>query len=204
MLKKFKLNNIEVDIERNSITIDSQKASIEPRAMEVLAYLAVRPKEVVAQNILFEKLWPDATFSPGSVQRCIAQLRKVLKDDAKKPTYILTHPKCGYSLEITPEIPVDKNTYRKWLGIVGLVILVAAAVKMVFPSITNASFSGRIAPITSTANFDFSPNYSATGKSLAFIRQTKTSNEIVVKDLDSGLEQVLVSSTLSVADMEFQ
>jgi DNA-binding winged helix-turn-helix (wHTH) protein/Tol biopolymer transport system component len=194
MLKKFKLNNIEVDIERNSITIDSQKASIEPRAMEVLAYLATRPKEVVAQELLFEKLWPDTTFSPGSVQRCIAQLRKVLKDDAKKPTYILTHPKRGYSLEITPEIPVENNTYRKWLGIVGLLILVAAAVKMVFPSITNASFSGRIAPITSTANFDFSPNYSATGNSLAFIRQTKTSNEIVVKDVDSGLEQVLVSS----------
>lgn len=193
--KIFCLNHIEVDTERALLVVDGKEISVEPRAMDVLAYLATYPAQVISQETLFKELWPDTTFSPGSVQRCIAQIRKVLGDDAKSPTYIRTHPKRGYSLEVMPEFFVKKRSVTKIWGGAGLTLFFLIALMIEFLPEKNDLLSGQLYPVTSSASFDFNPVYSASGNSLAFIRQKSVSNEIVVKDLASGIEQIVLSDS---------
>ena len=51
--------------------------------MDVLHTLNLNKGEVVSQEVIFAKVWPNATYNPSSVQRCIALLRKALQEDAK-------------------------------------------------------------------------------------------------------------------------
>lgn len=192
MLKKFKLDLIEVDTERSTVQIDGNAISVEPRVMDVLAYLATYPKEVISQETLFKELWPETTFSSGSVQRCIAQLRKVLGDDAKDPTYIFTHQKRGYSLEVVPEYQPKKITPKLW-GIAGCIGLICIILPVIFSSEPEVLISGKLSPVTSTEYFDINPVYSSTGNLLAFIRKKGSSNEIIVKDLNTGVEEVVLA-----------
>ncbi|MDF3123527.1 winged helix-turn-helix domain-containing protein [Rheinheimera sp. 1928-s] len=195
MLKQFKLNDIRVDVDRCFITRGQESVTVEPRTMDVLAYLAAHPKQVVSQESLFEELWPNTVFSPGSVQRSIAQLRKALGDEAKTPVYIHTHTKRGYSLEVEPlAITTQANHWRWWLFSCLLALFVM--IWGFWPDTkAHISFSGKLQPITSSSYYDFMPLYSADGSALAFIRQTGASNQIVVKDLHSSDEKIILSGS---------
>jgi len=92
-LSQFKLGDFVVDTDRCQIQRDNDNVSIEPKVMDTLAYLSKHPGEVVNQEDLFSTVWPDAIYNPSSIQRCIALLRKALKEDAKDPKAIITHPK---------------------------------------------------------------------------------------------------------------
>lgn len=81
---------------------------VEPKAMLLLHHLALNQGMIISQKELFKAVWPNGIFSQGSVQRCIAQLRKAFGDNATKQAVIVTHPKQGYSLKLTV-IEVVKN-----------------------------------------------------------------------------------------------
>ena len=59
-----------------------QATSVEPRIMDVLVLLASKLSQVISPQELLAALWPDTIFSPAAIQRCIAQLRKVMGDNA--------------------------------------------------------------------------------------------------------------------------
>ena len=71
---------------------------IEPRAMEVLVYLAERPKEVISKGELIQAVWQGAFVTDEALTNCISNLRKSLGDDARNPHYIETIPQKGYRL----------------------------------------------------------------------------------------------------------
>jgi DNA-binding winged helix-turn-helix (wHTH) protein len=50
--------------------------------MDVLVLLASKLSQVISPQELLAALWPDTIFSPAAIQRCIAQLRKVMGDNA--------------------------------------------------------------------------------------------------------------------------
>lgn len=195
MLKQFKLNDIRVDVDRCLLTRGQESIIVEPRTMDVLAYLAAHPKQVVSQELLFEELWPNTVFSPGSVQRSIAQLRKALGDEAKTPVYIHTHTKRGYSLEVEPLAIATQTSYWNWWLPVSLLVLVVISLLIWTNPKADLSFSGKLKPITSSSYYDFMPLYSTDGSALAFIRQTGALNQIVVKDLHSSDEKIILSGS---------
>ncbi len=101
-MDQFKLKHLWVDVPRCQIIDRAKTTSVEPRSMDVLAFLAAHPRQVISQQALFDALWPDTLFSPGAIQRCIAQLRKAMGDDARSPIFISTHSKRGYCLDVVP------------------------------------------------------------------------------------------------------
>jgi TolB-like protein/DNA-binding winged helix-turn-helix (wHTH) protein len=70
----------------------------DPRAMRLLLYLADRPGQVVSVEELLNQVWSGVVVTQDSVYQAIAAVRRVLGDDPKNPTYIVTVPRLGYRL----------------------------------------------------------------------------------------------------------
>lgn len=100
MIKQFWIGDFFIDLSRNQITKKSQSQTIPPKALSVLTYLAKNAKKVVSPEQLLSEVWPDTVVTPNTLQRSIAQLRKALGEDSQFQSYIKTHPKQGYSLEV--------------------------------------------------------------------------------------------------------
>jgi len=111
----FYLDKWLVSQKTNCIKNDQIEIQIEPKLMDVLVYLCQHSQQVITTDQLIENCWPNQYISDNPIHKCIAQIRKALQDDAKKPRYIKTWPKKGYSV-IAPvkglhkETP-DKTTY---------------------------------------------------------------------------------------------
>lgn len=194
-MKQFKLRDVLVNVPRCQITNAGETVAVEPKAMAVLAYLASHAGEVISQETLFEALWPNRIFSPGSVQRCIAQLRKALNDDAKQSVFITTHSKRGYSLDVEPVPLTPSSTLKRPRYITFALLSVLVIISfLVFRSDQAVQLSGKLTPITSTSHTDFYPTFSDDGKQLAFIRQTGSENQIILSPAGTSDNSVLISS----------
>jgi DNA-binding winged helix-turn-helix (wHTH) protein/Tol biopolymer transport system component len=71
---------------------------LEPRAMDVLVYLADRAGDVVSVEELLGAVWKGVVVSDGSVYLAIKQLRHALDEPGGNASYIETIPKRGYRL----------------------------------------------------------------------------------------------------------
>lgn len=200
VLEQFRIKHLLVDVQRCQIVDRDKIFSVEPRSTDVLAYLAKHSGKVISQQELFDALWPDTVFSPGAIQRCIAQLRKAMGDDAREPIFISTHSKRGYCLDVVPinkETSLTKGQIKKgsWV-LVGLLAVVWLYAYQ--PVIKRETFTGKLTPITSTSNYDFFPSYSSDGEKLAFIRQHKGQAHIYLKDIASGVERRLTDESQNI------
>jgi len=98
MTAQYWVGDFFVDLTRNQITLKTQAQTMPPKALAVLTCLAKNAKQVVSHDELLSEVWPDTVVTPNTLQRSIAQLRKVLSQDSQQP-FIKTHAKQGYSLE---------------------------------------------------------------------------------------------------------
>lgn len=110
MALQYWVGEFFVDLSRNQVTQKEQSQTIAPKALAVLTYLAENQGKVVSYDELFDKVWPGTVVTPNSLQRSIAQLRKVLDEDSKLQSYIKTHAKQGYSLECDVRWHDETNT----------------------------------------------------------------------------------------------
>ncbi len=81
---------------------------LEPKAMEVLVYLARHQGELVSRDELEREVWHGALVGYDAVTGTIIKLRKALQDSARQPRFIETIPKRGYRL-IAPVTLSAKN-----------------------------------------------------------------------------------------------
>ena len=113
MATQYWIGDFFIDLTRNQITQKMQSKTIPPKALAVLTCLAKNANKVVTHDELLSEVWPETVVTPNTLQRSIAQLRKALGEDSQ--SYIKTHAKQGYSLEvevrwqdvINSEIPND-------------------------------------------------------------------------------------------------
>ena len=67
-----------------------------PKALALLLFIADRPGEVVTKDQLFDAVWPEVNVGDSALVTCIQELRRALKDDARRPRYIETLHRRGY------------------------------------------------------------------------------------------------------------
>jgi DNA-binding winged helix-turn-helix (wHTH) protein/TolB-like protein/Tfp pilus assembly protein PilF len=90
----------------NEVRRDGQVVRLEPKAMELLAYLAARRGEVVGREALLAAIWPGVVVGDDALTQAIIKLRKALGDTAREPLFIETIAKRGYRL-IAPVSSAD-------------------------------------------------------------------------------------------------
>ncbi len=89
----FEFNAASFRLLRNGISVP-----LEPKAIDVLRLLLERAPHVVEKSEIFAVVWKDVAVTDNALTRVVAQLRKALDDDAKKPRYIETVATRGYRM----------------------------------------------------------------------------------------------------------
>ena len=107
----FKLGTFLVQPAHNKLKKNEDEFKIESKIMQVLCYLVQHKYEVVSRSQIAEELWPNSIIGLEVVTRAIYELRKILNDDPKKPTYIETIARKGYCFiyDVTPIATTKPN-----------------------------------------------------------------------------------------------
>jgi DNA-binding winged helix-turn-helix (wHTH) protein/tetratricopeptide (TPR) repeat protein/TolB-like protein len=95
---EFQLGDRTVRAHCNTVAGPEGETHVEPKAMQVLAFLAERAGRVVSKQEILAEVWKGTFVSEEVLPNAIWELRKALGDDAKRPRYIQTLPKKGYRL----------------------------------------------------------------------------------------------------------
>lgn len=135
----------------NQISRAGQTVRLEPRAVELLGYLALRAGEVVSREELLAALWPGVIVGDNALTQVVTKLRKALGDTAREPTYIEAISKRGYRLiapvkRLAGPAPQQRSTqmpivgearrpFLRWVFASAGALAVAAAVWFVWPAI---------------------------------------------------------------------
>jgi TolB-like protein/DNA-binding winged helix-turn-helix (wHTH) protein/Tfp pilus assembly protein PilF len=134
----------------NLIERGTRSVKIEPRAMDVLVFLARHNEAVVSVDELIAAVWKGVVVGDGSVYLAINQLRQALDDPADGTRCIETIPKRGYRLTVpveyvepvsAPAPSVPQASLRQLIGrrfrwwpvaaLVGVVIVIFAAFALI-------------------------------------------------------------------------
>lgn len=111
MAREFRVGEWLVEPNLNCISREGHKVSVEPKVLEVLAYLADYPGEVLSKEQIIQAVWPDTFVSDEVLRYSITELRKAFKDDAKNPQIIQTIARKGYRLiaEVSKKSPAMES-----------------------------------------------------------------------------------------------
>lgn len=93
----------EVRLERGSrrVFLGTDEVTLTPKAWALLEYLLVHPDELATRETLLERVWGfEIAVSTRAVDHRIAELRRVVRDDATNPTFIETVAGGGYRLVV--------------------------------------------------------------------------------------------------------
>jgi DNA-binding winged helix-turn-helix (wHTH) protein/WD40 repeat protein len=113
-LKAFRVGDWVVDRSLNQMIRGgspgdpAESVRLEPKAMEVLAYLAERAGEVVDKESVIQEVWGGAFVSNEVLTNAIWEIRRALGDDRQTSVFIQTIPKRGYRLVAPVSRSIDE------------------------------------------------------------------------------------------------
>lgn len=88
-----------------------KEVEIEHKLFELLSLFVEQPNTIISRQDILDNLWAGSLVTDNAINKLIANLRKVLCDDAKDPRYIQTVPKRGYRL-ISEVVLLDNLAYQ--------------------------------------------------------------------------------------------
>ncbi len=86
----------DVDLLYRKEQTGEEVVPLEPRAIQVLRYLASQHGRIVTKDELLEKVWVDVFTTDAVLKKAISQVRRALGDDAEEARYIRTWHARGY------------------------------------------------------------------------------------------------------------
>ena len=102
--QRLRIGAWRVDPALDEISRDGTSVKLEPRTMRLLVCLAEHAGQVVSVEKLLDEVWTGVVVTPNSVYQAVAELRRVLGDDPKEPSYIVNVLRRGYRL-VAPVAP---------------------------------------------------------------------------------------------------
>lgn len=97
----LRIGEWRIDPSLNQISRGQEVVHLEPKAVDLLFFLAGRSGEVVSRGELLAALWPGVIVGDNALTQVVIKLRKALGDTAREPTYIQAISKRGYRLLAT-------------------------------------------------------------------------------------------------------
>ncbi|MFO7692324.1 MAG: winged helix-turn-helix domain-containing protein [Vicinamibacterales bacterium] len=94
----FRVADWQVEPRLNRVSRGSEVHHLRPRLMDLLVFLADHPGDVLSRDQILSAVWPQRFVAESVLSRSVADLRRLLDDDASMPRLIETIPKRGYRL----------------------------------------------------------------------------------------------------------
>ncbi len=107
----FRLGEWLVQPSLDRLTLGDRTVRIRPRLMDVLCFLAEHQGQVRSKDDIIAAVWAKPYMAESVLSRSIAELRRVLDDNAAEPRFIETITKRGYRL-IAPVELVGGSSQR--------------------------------------------------------------------------------------------
>jgi len=94
----LRIGDWRLDPQLGQLARGTESQRLEARTLRLLVYLANRAGETVSIDELLDNVWSGVVVTQDSVYQAVTALRRMLGDDPKQPTYIVTVPRLGYRL----------------------------------------------------------------------------------------------------------
>jgi DNA-binding winged helix-turn-helix (wHTH) protein len=107
--RKLRFGPFELSIGERVLRRDGRALPVGDRALDILAYLAGRPGEVIAKQELMDHVWSDVTVEEGSLRVHVAAIRKALGDGQFGHRYIANIKGRGYAFVGTVAPPAGNT-----------------------------------------------------------------------------------------------
>jgi DNA-binding response OmpR family regulator len=91
--------DVEVDLDRHSVTRNGREVPMTAREFGVLAYFLRHPERVIARETLLQAVWKLEYVSRRTIDNFILRLRTKLEPDPDQPQHFLTVRGVGYRFE---------------------------------------------------------------------------------------------------------
>jgi Tol biopolymer transport system component/DNA-binding winged helix-turn-helix (wHTH) protein len=218
---KYRWDDFVIDVDAYRLERNGVPLALEPKAFNLLLLMIERPGHVFTKQELFERLWPDTAVTDHALTRVVAQLRRVLGDEARDGRYIETVPTRGYrwlpkveplqdpapapapAPALAPASERSPSAARKaWAP--ALLVLVVLAI------IAWTQFEDRVEPaerlsgpprdvawpvqLTTNAGLDVHPSFSPQGDAVAFASDRSGAFELYVRALSGTATEVALTS----------
>ncbi len=96
MAIRYRWDDFVLDLDSYRLERAGVPLSLEPKAFNLLVLMVQRPGHLFTKQEIFEALWADTAVTDHALTRVVAQLRRVLGDEAGAARYLETVPTRGY------------------------------------------------------------------------------------------------------------
>jgi DNA-binding winged helix-turn-helix (wHTH) protein len=92
----LRFDEFELDPSARELRRAGVRVPLQPKAFDLLTYLARNRDRVVSRRELLEAVWPGVHVTGASVGRALKSARAALGDDAERARFLLTLPRRGW------------------------------------------------------------------------------------------------------------
>jgi two-component system KDP operon response regulator KdpE len=97
------LGEVEINFTARRVRSGKKEVHLTPKEADLLRYLATNSNSPIAHTKLLQTIWgPDYGGEVEYLRVFVNHLRKKIEPDPSKPRYLLTVPRVGYQLHISP------------------------------------------------------------------------------------------------------
>ena len=215
---RYRWDEFVLDLDSYRLERAGVPLSLEPKAFNLLALMVRRPGHLFSKQELFDALWAETAVTDHALTRVVAQLRRVLGDEAREARYLETVPTRGYrwikDVEEAPATPAPTapvpppvpDQAPRAPGLAAAFVLGVAALGFLAwaqaQQPTSAALDARPAArepkwpvqVTTHAGLDMHPAMSPQGDAIAFVSDRNGSFEIYVRNLSGGSGEVALTN----------
>jgi DNA-binding winged helix-turn-helix (wHTH) protein len=106
-----------LDVKARQLFRGTTELHLSPKAFELLRLLVEHRTRALSKAELHEALWPATFVTEANLASVVAEVRRVLGDDVRRPTVIRTVHGFGYAFagQVAPELPEGPVPRSCWI-----------------------------------------------------------------------------------------
>jgi DNA-binding winged helix-turn-helix (wHTH) protein len=112
---RLQFGECTLDMESRQLIRDGRAVRVTGKALHLLEVLVRSRPRALSKQHLMEQVWPDVFVATSNLADLVAELRKAMGDDARRPTVIRTVYGFGYAFAAEArELAREHGVHARW------------------------------------------------------------------------------------------